>query len=137
MSQKPTSLAAVRNVRTMQPKLLKLRVQDDIPGVALCVETRGFTLSRDFSTVGIEVKCTIADIKPAQLAQQCTIDPEAMHAILFGDGAHIVQSNGEYTEAMKRIAAHFNSSPEDLVMPVKRLREIEAGARAKLKKYKG
>jgi|GEM_PF-6714398 hypothetical protein len=137
MPRKPTSLAAVRNARTMQPKLLKLRVQDDILGVALCVETRGFALSRDFSAEGINVRCTITGIKPSELAQQCNIDPEAMHAILFGDGAHIVKPNGEYTEAMKRIAFHFNAKPEDLVIPMKRIHEIEASARAKLKGHKG
>ena len=134
MTKKPTSLARVRNARNMQPEMTRLQVEGDILGLALYADTRGFTLSRDFEAIFLQTQCKMAETTLGELADVCSIDHEAMYAIHYGDGKHIKQPDGEWTEAVKHIAAHLHVEPERLFMPMERVRKIEAAAAKKLKR---
>jgi hypothetical protein len=108
-------------------------LQGDVLGMALWLDTRGYSLSRDFEAVFLKTQCDMAGITLTELADVCNVDYEAMYAIHYGDGKHIKQPDGDWSEAVKRIVAYLEVEPEQLFMPMGRVREIQAAALKKLK----
>lgn len=117
----------------MQPEWTKMWLRGDVLGMALWLDTRGYSLSRDFEAVFLKTQCDMAEITLTELADACNIDYEAMYAIHYGDGKHIKQPDGDWSDAVKRIVEHLGVEPERLFMPMERVRAIQAAAAKKLK----